>query len=410
MSASGGMNGLVVGGIVLCCVLGGAAYFAYQSADNGDVHGAQTAALTPIEPVAGTSEPLVVKSEPSPSEPPLVKEPEIEEEPTPREQPDIVRKPEPEPQPKPIVEPVVKAEPPKDETPQVAAAPEPEQQATPASEPEPDYQAQISEIAPVFDVIRIDTSGAGLIAGRATPDTDIEIVNDGSVVGSARTGRDGAFVAYITVDPSVAAQELIAQAAGDQSTVATVAAPVVIVASPEEDAAPVVFQPSEQGVLLIQPAPRADDASVTLDSISYDAKGQVIFAGRAQQTAAIRLYLDGALTLETRAADDSSWRASAGSAIAPGIYTLRVDQLDESGAVTSRIETPFLREKIIEGDLGDNQLTVQTGNNLWKLAEGIYGAGTRYTLIYQANRDSIRDPDLIFPGQVFTLPDAAPSR
>ncbi len=410
MSASGGMNGLVVGGIVLCCVLGGAAYFAYQSADNGDVHGAQTAALTPIEPVAGTSEPLVVKSEPSPSEPPLVKEPEIEEEPAPREQPDIVRKPEPEPQPKPIVEPVVKAEPPKDETPQVAAAPEPEQQATPASEPEPDYQAQISEIAPVFDVIRIDTSGAGLIAGRATPDTDIEIVNDGSVVGSARTGRDGAFVAYITVDPSVAAQELIAQAAGDQSTVATVAAPVVIVASPEEDAAPVVFQPSEQGVLLIQPAPRADDASVTLDSISYDAKGQVIFAGRAQQTAAIRLYLDGALTLETRAADDSSWRASAGSAIAPGIYTLRVDQLDESGAVTSRIETPFLREQIVEGDLGDNQLTVQTGNNLWKLAEGIYGAGTRYTLIYQANRDSIRDPDLIFPGQVFTLPDAAPSR
>ena len=38
------------------------------------------------------------------------------------------------------------------------------------------------------------------------------------------------------------------------------------------------------------------------------------------------------------------------------------------------------------------------------------GAGTRYTLIYQANRDSIRDPDLIYPGQIFRLPDAAPSQ
>jgi len=92
------------------------------------------------------------------------------------------------------------------------------------------------------------------------------------------------------------------------------------------------------------------------------------------------------------------------------VYTLRVDQVDETGAVTSRLETPFKREDIVEGDLGDNTLTVQTGNNLWKLAEGLYGAGVRYTLIYQANRDTIRDPDLIYPGQVFKLPDEAPSQ
>lgn len=412
MSGSGGMNGLVVGGIVLCCVLGAAGYFAYQSGDNGDVHGAQTAALTPITPQPEPAEPAVTAPEPSPSKAPETTKPEIAEAPALREVTVAAIKPVAEPKLQSTVEPVTEARPETDQAPRIAAAPDHEPNVVPPATPapEPEYKAQTTDIQPEFDLIRIDSSGAGLIAGRATPDTDIEIVNEGSVVGSARTGRDGAFVAYIAVDPSVATQELIAQAAGDQPAAASVVAPVVIVAAPDKDAAPVVFQPSDQGVRLIQPTPRADDASVTLDAISYDAAGQVTFAGRARQAAAIKLYLDGVLTLETRAADDSSWRASAGSVVAPGVYTLRVDQLDENGAVTSRIETPFLREQIVEGNLGDNQLTVQTGNNLWKLAEGIYGAGTRYTLIYQANRDSIRDPDLIFPGQIFTLPDAAPSQ
>jgi nucleoid-associated protein YgaU len=41
---------------------------------------------------------------------------------------------------------------------------------------------------------------------------------------------------------------------------------------------------------------------------------------------------------------------------------------------------------------------------LWSLARQRYGSGFEYTLIYEANKDQIRDPDLIYPGQVFTLP------
>lgn len=420
MSGSGSMNGLVIGGFVLCCIVGGIGYFAYQPAPDDEADSAQTEALTTITPLAelpekGPQTPAPTPA-PAPVQTPQIAEPEVAQPQAslaaPPEQVEAAKSLIPEKPSLSIVEPSIAAQPAGDVAPVIAADPEPQPGLEPAAgpTPAPEIEPGTVDIQTVFDLIRIDQSGAGLIAGRATPDTDIEIVNEGSVVGSARTGRDGAFVAYITVDPSVAAQELIAQAAGDQTTLGAVAAPVVVVASADEDAAPVIFQPSEKGVRLIQPTARADGASVTLDSISYDAAGQVTFAGRAGQLAALRLYLDGALTLETRAADDSSWRAIAGSAIAPGVYTLRVDQLDETGAVTSRIETPFLREQIVEGGLGDNQLTVQTGNNLWKLAEGIYGAGTRYTLIYQANRDAIRDPDLIYPGQIFKLPDAAPSR
>jgi nucleoid-associated protein YgaU len=54
-------------------------------------------------------------------------------------------------------------------------------------------------------------------------------------------------------------------------------------------------------------------------------------------------------------------------------------------------------------------VTVQPGHNLWTLARTHYGSGVRYTQIFTANRDQIRDPDLIYPGQIFSMPapDAA---
>jgi hypothetical protein len=49
---------------------------------------------------------------------------------------------------------------------------------------------------------------------------------------------------------------------------------------------------------------------------------------------------------------------------------------------------------------------VSRGDNLWYISRSTYGQGMWYFKIYDANRDRIRDPDLIFPGQVFVLPKA----
>ena len=54
-----------------------------------------------------------------------------------------------------------------------------------------------------------------------------------------------------------------------------------------------------------------------------------------------------------------------------------------------------------------NVYTVEAGDSLWKIAEKIYGDGSKWNRIYQNNRDVIRRPGLIMPGQVLKLPDAA---
>ena len=47
---------------------------------------------------------------------------------------------------------------------------------------------------------------------------------------------------------------------------------------------------------------------------------------------------------------------------------------------------------------------VVRGDSLWRISESTYGRGIRYSVIYKANREQIRDPDLIYPGQIFVLP------
>ncbi|THD85810.1 LysM peptidoglycan-binding domain-containing protein [Aliigemmobacter aestuarii] len=52
-------------------------------------------------------------------------------------------------------------------------------------------------------------------------------------------------------------------------------------------------------------------------------------------------------------------------------------------------------------------VTVQPGFTLWRIARENFGDGVMYVQVFEANRDKIRDPDLIYPGQVFTIPKPA---
>ena len=90
--------------------------------------------------------------------------------------------------------------------------------------------------------------------------------------------------------------------------------------------------------------------------------------------------------------------------IVPGTYTLRADQSGPDDKVTARAEIPFSRAEIVPDLVPGSFVVVQPGNSLWRLARRTYGHGTTYTLIYEANKDHIRDPDMIFPGQIFQLP------
>jgi nucleoid-associated protein YgaU len=177
---------------------------------------------------------------------------------------------------------------------------------------------------------------------------------------------------------------------------------------------PTVLLSDEAGVRVLQApvGPGPEVQTVALDSISYSDAGEVELAGRASAAEGfVRIYVDNRPVTTSRIGEDGSWRSDLPD-VDSGIYTLRVDEVGPDGAVTSRVETPFKREDARAFVSADTPIpprmsvvTVQPGSTLWAISRERYGEGILYVRVFEANRDRIRDPDLIYPGQVFELPE-----
>ena len=417
--------------------------------------------------------------------------------------------------------------------------------------------------APKFDVVRIEDDGSALIAGQAQGRGHVVLSVDGVELPEARadlTGngqfvifaflpatadqqslklhlyaQDGSgpvvsvqtiFVAPAPVEEAVAASESVApesEAPAETETtdetndatetdieVETAPTQTASTEAPEDAAPATVILADEDGVRVLQDGtPSAANPAVTIDTISYSSNGDVILGGRGQAGNFVRIYLDNQSIATSKISANGYWSLEL-SDIEPGIYTLRVDELNATGDVVSRAETPFKREaaeelaelmapetepkepsvevpsqnvaeapsaqtdapssdapeiaadtdsdtapetgsdtasdtsvtqvevtvqaEVAELNPQDEQSsdgetvateaqpadtasvlrtpsqkfrvrTVQPGSTLWAIAKESYGAGIEYFKVFEANKERIRDPDLIYPGQVFEIPD-----
>ena len=118
----------------------------------------------------------------------------------------------------------------------------------------------------------------------------------------------------------------------------------------------------------------------------------------------MQVYLDNKLIGAATADKGGGWQVTPDRPVATGLYTMRVDEVARGGEVTARVETRFARAAPIGELPRDAVVFVQPGNSLWRIARRTYGSGIRYSVIYEANRAQIRDPSLIYPGQVFMVP------
>ena len=176
---------------------------------------------------------------------------------------------------------------------------------------------------------------------------------------------------------------------------------------------PLVVIAGKDGVKVVQSSKQNSSQDVSVDAISYDETGEVSLTGRGKPSQIVRIYLNN-MPISTAAMDATGQWSTALSEIDAGIYTLRVDELDKTGNVVSRLETPFKRERredlaaymtSVDEPARINVVTVQPGNTLWAIARKRYGRGILYVRVFEENKDKIRNPDLIYPGQVFSLPD-----
>lgn len=301
---------------------------------------------------------------------------------------------------------------------------------------------------PSFDVVRVNPHGDAVIAGRAAPEAEVTVLDGGRVVGRAKADRRGEWVLLPEEPLAPGGRELSlsSRAPGSEGEMRSEDVVVLVVPEPHKDVAgrpadrpgeALALAVPRQGagpttVLQAPGAPRPPEAAgsgeqdgpasagsgrimlgeavphppggVSVDVVDYSEKGAVSIGGRAQPDTEVQVYLDNTLVGRSTADGEGRWRLRPDHPIDPGRYALRADQVGQEGRVTARAEIPFQMADLGTELPAGQTVVVQPGNSLWRIARRTYGAGIQYTLIYEANQDQIRDPHLIYPGQIFSLP------
>ena len=311
---------------------------------------------------------------------------------------------------------------------------------------------------PEFDVVRVATDGAAVVAGRAPGQTSVALMAGEQKVGEAKVDANGQF-AIVTSGLPAGDQVLSLRASGAGEAV-TSAQSVTVSVAPGPGGKPLTALTAPNEATRVLGAPRAD-APVAIRTVEAGDEGAFFASGTAAPGSNVRLYLNGALMAGVTASADGSWALRVERGMAAGHYDVRAAIVDaatgkvlaraaapfeypektasaavpkESGAVsakpgqaavkpnqtaaaqqqaaqasgdTARANAPstaVLAEPGVAIVPSVNSVTVVRGDSLWRISRKILGSGVRYTQIYEANASQIRDPDLIWPGQIFVAP------
>ena len=310
---------------------------------------------------------------------------------------------------------------------------------------------------PTFDIARIEPSGEAVIAGRATPGATVELLRNGEVHDRVVVDRSGEFV---MVPPRLPAgtYDLTLRASQKDGKQSTSKQSVAVTFEKAANERPVValMTPGKPTVVMSQPgASKQPPGAVVVEAVEVEPQGKFHLSGRARPGAAVRFYLNDSFVTGVTAAADGRFAITVNEGISPGNYRVRLDEVEpKSGAVQARAEVPFnVPDTLITASVPARapasksadaaaspkpaeatapqqpQLaaatttpapspsspstavvakivttTVSRGDSLWRISQTNYGAGVRYAVIYKANQEQIRNPNMIYPGQVFVLP------
>jgi nucleoid-associated protein YgaU len=295
---------------------------------------------------------------------------------------------------------------------------------------------------PTFDVARIEPSGEAVIAGRAAPGATVELLRNGEVHDRAVADKSGQFVLVPPKLPS-GTYDLTLRSKAPDGTVTTSKQHVTTALEPRSSDRPVValVTPDKPTVVLSQPGAPKPAGAVVVETVEIEGGGKFHVSGQARPGAMLRLYLNDSFITGVTAGADGRFAVTINEGVAPGSYRVRLDEASSSGSVRARAEVPFSvpdttasvtaqatasKRPDIAGPrlaaagstvLPDSSsppstvvvpkiatTTVSRGDSLWRLSQASYGAGMRYAIIYKANREQIRNPNMIYPGQVLVVP------
>ncbi|WND02156.1 LysM peptidoglycan-binding domain-containing protein [Temperatibacter marinus] len=273
---------------------------------------------------------------------------------------------------------------------------------------------------PTFDLVRISQRGTGVVAGNSEAGALVSLYGDGLLLSTVKAEDTGDWVVILQepLKPGALKFTITSEIPGS-AIIKSDDEVLVSVPTREENK---FLKDKKSGVLALLSKKDGTGPSKVLqkpggavfsevgDSLSIDTieygGGKGFINGQSLPRVEVRVYLDDKFLGNEKANDKGQWSLQISNFnLSMGQHVIRVDQTINEGDVKLRIEQPFETGIPLDPSQAKNGVIVKPGNTLWHIARKLYGSGVQYTMIFQENSEKIANPDLIYPGQIFELPN-----
>ena len=275
-----------------------------------------------------------------------------------------------------------------------------------------------------LEVIRVRPDGSLVIAGKGLPNSKLEIISNSEVIAVTTIDKIGDFVAVPEKQLKGGEYFLSFRQTTKDDVVVIAKKSVAINVTGNQDDIPIVAIVDNHGKLgakLVQ-APGLEqklktdknniktktkftkEPQIKILAITHDSKvGQLVLSGIAFNGVQVNAGFTGKETSSTKIIN-GEWTLSIPGKLIAGKQKVFAVLLGKNGKVL-RENSIIITGKNIENAEGKTLVIVQKGDALWNIAYQRLGLGNRYVDIVELNKDKIKNPDLIYPKQLFIIPN-----
>ena len=278
-----------------------------------------------------------------------------------------------------------------------------------------------------IDIARVKPDGAAVFAGKATPNAKIRVFEQDILLGETVADANGEWVVVLE-RPLAPGQHLVMigmETEDGQSELADItlaieideaesAQPLVALLPQTETDMPKLLQaPEAETVKQAEASSPENDATMPIvapRSIVWLDQKRILIAGMSRGGVRLLVSLEGQkfadIAVPDQAGqDDHEWQVSGAVDMSKARFEMMFNLLDENSQSVATYRLPLVTSDLQKGLDGSDLVIVQSGDALWRIAYRRYGEGVRYVDIVRQNAAAINDPDLIFPNQVFAVPE-----
>ena len=279
-------------------------------------------------------------------------------------------------------------------------------------------------IIPKVDILKVSPDGSYIIAGKGKPNSTISILEKGNKIESVDADESGSWV-IVSKDNLESGDNLLIINQDNIDGTSTQSKEIYVTKiDKKNETKPLVIEieNDDGGKLSIIQSPSIKklesnvENNLTLSkkqinkknafkiqSVSFSQDGSLSIQGIANYGSNIEILVNKNLS-SIFLKNKPEWIFNSSYKLGYGMHKLVANLKSQNNTILDSITLPFMRSEMPSGELPDNYVLIKPGDMLWTISFKIYGNPLKYIEIYEENRDQITNPDLIFPGQVFSIP------